>query len=81
MAAMRMFFSVSPFYTVSTRTFSRFPRFLPLPTFEYDKTCVCLLTCVSLCSHTLIPPRGYNICGVTGSCGPWLDGFSVIITK
>ncbi|AEO60225.1 hypothetical protein MYCTH_2309250 [Thermothelomyces thermophilus ATCC 42464] len=31
--------------------------------------------------HTLIPPRGYNICGVTGSCGPWLDGFSVIITK
>ncbi|KAL1844092.1 hypothetical protein VTJ49DRAFT_4944 [Mycothermus thermophilus] len=31
--------------------------------------------------HTLIPPRGYNICGVTGSCGPWVDGFSVIITK
>jgi len=33
------------------------------------------------CRHTLIPPRGYNICGVTGSCGAWLDGFSVIITK
>ncbi|KAL2024777.1 hypothetical protein VTK56DRAFT_5598 [Thermocarpiscus australiensis] len=32
-------------------------------------------------AHTLIPPRGYNICGVTGSCGPWLDGFSVIITR
>ncbi|KAK4040996.1 putative peptidase family-domain-containing protein [Parachaetomium inaequale] len=32
-------------------------------------------------SHTLIPPRGYTICGVTGSCGPWLDGFSVIISK
>ncbi|KAL2163709.1 hypothetical protein VTH06DRAFT_5767 [Thermothelomyces fergusii] len=31
--------------------------------------------------HTLIPPRGYNVCGVTGSCGPWLDGFSIIITK
>lgn len=33
------------------------------------------------CSHTLIPPRGYNICGVTGSCGAWVDGFSVIITR
>ncbi|KAL2194553.1 putative peptidase family-domain-containing protein [Corynascus similis CBS 632.67] len=31
--------------------------------------------------HTLIPPRGYNICGVTGSCASWLDGFSVVITK
>ncbi|KAK4124173.1 hypothetical protein N657DRAFT_680201 [Parathielavia appendiculata] len=31
--------------------------------------------------HTIIPPRGYNIVGVTGSCGPWLDGFSVIISK
>ncbi|KAL2263118.1 hypothetical protein VTK26DRAFT_8139 [Humicola hyalothermophila] len=31
--------------------------------------------------HTLLPPRGFNICGVTGSCGPWLDGFSVIITR
>ncbi|KAK1753485.1 putative peptidase family-domain-containing protein [Echria macrotheca] len=32
-------------------------------------------------AHTLIPPRGYNICGVTGSCGAWVDGFSVIITR
>ncbi|GAB1317241.1 Peptidase family-domain-containing protein [Madurella fahalii] len=32
-------------------------------------------------AHTVIPPRGYNICGVTGSCGSWLDGFSVIITR
>jgi len=35
----------------------------------------------SFSSHTLIPPRGYNICGVTGSCGAWVDGFSVIITR
>ncbi|KAK3941195.1 putative peptidase family-domain-containing protein [Diplogelasinospora grovesii] len=32
-------------------------------------------------AHTLIPPRGYNIVGVTGSCGPWVDGFSVIICR
>ncbi|KAK3376001.1 putative peptidase family-domain-containing protein [Lasiosphaeria ovina] len=32
-------------------------------------------------THTLIPPRGYNICGVTGSCGSWVDGFSVIISR
>ncbi|KAK3989683.1 putative peptidase family-domain-containing protein [Cladorrhinum sp. PSN332] len=31
--------------------------------------------------HTLIPPIGYNICGVTGSCGSWVDGFSVIVTR
>jgi hypothetical protein len=31
--------------------------------------------------HTLIPPRGYTICGVTGSCAAWVDGFSVIIVK
>ncbi|KAK5995763.1 Putative zinc metalloproteinase [Cladobotryum mycophilum] len=30
-------------------------------------------------SHTLIPPRGYSICGVSGTCGGWLDGFSVLI--
>lgn len=30
-------------------------------------------------AHTLIPPRGYTICGVSGSCGPWVDGFSVLI--
>ncbi|KAF2200630.1 hypothetical protein GQ43DRAFT_65845 [Delitschia confertaspora ATCC 74209] len=32
-------------------------------------------------SHTLIPPRGYTIGGVSGSCGPWLDGFTLIITR
>lgn len=31
--------------------------------------------------HTLIPPRGYSIAGVYGSCGPWLDGFGLIITR
>ncbi|KJZ72398.1 hypothetical protein HIM_08201 [Hirsutella minnesotensis 3608] len=32
-------------------------------------------------SHTLIPPRGYTICGVSGSSGPWVDGFSVLVTR
>ncbi|KAF6815542.1 zinc metalloproteinase [Colletotrichum sojae] len=32
-------------------------------------------------AHTLIPPRGYTICGVAGSCGPWVDGFSILIVK
>lgn len=31
--------------------------------------------------HTLIPPYGYNICGVWGSCAQWIDGFGVIIRK
>jgi len=31
--------------------------------------------------HTLIPPRGYTIGGVSGSCGAWLDGFRLIITR
>ncbi|KAF1956699.1 hypothetical protein CC80DRAFT_504521 [Byssothecium circinans] len=31
--------------------------------------------------HTLIPPRGYNIGGLHGSCGPWLDGFALIIVR
>ncbi|KAL7782268.1 putative peptidase family domain-containing protein [Trichoderma afarasin] len=30
-------------------------------------------------AHTLIPPRGYTICGVAGTCGAWLDGFSILI--
>lgn len=29
--------------------------------------------------HTLIPPLGYKIAGVSGSCGSWVDGFSLII--
>ena len=31
--------------------------------------------------HTLIPPRGYSIAGVSGSCGQWVDGFSLVITR
>lgn len=31
--------------------------------------------------HTLIPPRGYVVCGVTGSRGQWLDSFGVIISR
>ncbi|KAJ5950827.1 uncharacterized protein N7479_009240 [Penicillium vulpinum] len=29
--------------------------------------------------HTLIPPLGYKIAGISGSCGSWVDGFSLII--
>ncbi|OQE28576.1 hypothetical protein PENSTE_c003G08522 [Penicillium steckii] len=29
--------------------------------------------------HTLIPPLGYKIAGVSGTCGSWVDGFSLII--
>ncbi|KAI5859916.1 putative peptidase family-domain-containing protein [Durotheca rogersii] len=31
--------------------------------------------------HTLLPPRGYTVCGVSGSCAAWIDGFSVIIAR
>lgn len=31
--------------------------------------------------HTLIPPRGYTIGGLSGSSAAWLDGFSLIITR
>ena len=31
--------------------------------------------------HTLIPPRGYSIAGIYGSCGPWIDGFGLVITR
>ncbi|XDG04855.1 hypothetical protein ABKA04_004470 [Annulohypoxylon sp. FPYF3050] len=31
--------------------------------------------------HTLLPPRGYTLCGVTGSCAAWVDGFGVIIAR
>jgi hypothetical protein len=31
--------------------------------------------------HTLIPPRGYTIGGLSGSCADWLDGFALIITR
>ncbi|KAI2732593.1 hypothetical protein CBS147332_1732 [Penicillium roqueforti] len=29
--------------------------------------------------HTLIPPLGYKIAGISGSCASWIDGFSLII--
>ena len=31
--------------------------------------------------HTLIPPRGYNIVGISGSWAAWIDGFSLIIAR
>ncbi|KAI8627589.1 metallopeptidase [Xylariaceae sp. FL1651] len=31
--------------------------------------------------HTLLVPRGYRICGVSGTCAAWLDGFSLLITR
>ncbi|KAJ8063810.1 hypothetical protein OCU04_007669 [Sclerotinia nivalis] len=31
--------------------------------------------------HTLIPPRGYTIAGVSGSCAAWIDGFGIILTR
>ncbi|KAF2459570.1 zinc metallo protein-like proteinase [Lineolata rhizophorae] len=31
--------------------------------------------------HTLIPPRGYRIAGLSGSCGAWMDGLALIITR
>ncbi|KAJ5808372.1 hypothetical protein N7474_009641 [Penicillium riverlandense] len=30
-------------------------------------------------SHTLIPPLGYRVAGISGSCASWIDGFSLII--
>ncbi|KAF1987618.1 putative zinc metallo proteinase [Aulographum hederae CBS 113979] len=31
--------------------------------------------------HTLVPPRGYRIAGVSGSHGAWVDGFALIIAR
>ncbi|KAI9882255.1 MAG: hypothetical protein M1823_006001 [Watsoniomyces obsoletus] len=31
--------------------------------------------------HTLIPPRGYKIVGISGSVAAWVDGFSLIIAR
>ena len=41
----------------------------------------CLPTANTLHRHTLIPPRGYNIVGFSGSCAAWVDGFSIIISR
>lgn len=35
--------------------------------------------CLTLYRHTLIPPLGYKIAGISGSSGPWVDGISLII--
>jgi len=32
-------------------------------------------------AHVLIPPAGYHVCGLSGSCGQWVDGLSLIITR
>ncbi|KAL2809811.1 putative peptidase family-domain-containing protein [Aspergillus granulosus] len=29
--------------------------------------------------YNLIPPLGYKVAGISGSCGAWVDGFSLII--
>ncbi|PYH33579.1 zinc metalloproteinase family protein [Aspergillus neoniger CBS 115656] len=29
--------------------------------------------------YTLIPPLGYKIAGISGTSGPWIDGFSLVI--
>ncbi|KKK13014.1 zinc metalloprotein [Aspergillus rambellii] len=29
--------------------------------------------------YNLIPPLGYKVAGISGSCGEWVDGFSLII--
>ncbi|KAJ1325566.1 putative peptidase family [Microdochium nivale] len=31
-------------------------------------------------ARTLLAPRGYTVCGVSGSAGQWMDGFAVVIT-
>ncbi|TKA71644.1 hypothetical protein B0A49_05324 [Cryomyces minteri] len=31
--------------------------------------------------HMLVPPRGYSIAGVYGSCAQWVDGFGLIISR
>ncbi|QUC18788.1 uncharacterized protein UV8b_03029 [Ustilaginoidea virens] len=32
-------------------------------------------------AHNIIPPRGYSICGISGSCGSWVTGLSVLIKR
>ncbi|KIW02940.1 uncharacterized protein PV09_05986 [Verruconis gallopava] len=31
--------------------------------------------------HTLIPPNGYRVMGIAGSCGQWVDSFQLIIGR
>lgn len=30
--------------------------------------------------HTLMPPTGYHVAGIAGSCADWLDSFQLIVT-
>jgi hypothetical protein len=32
-------------------------------------------------SHNLIPPNGYRIAGVIGSCSDWLTSLQLILTR
>lgn len=32
-------------------------------------------------AHNVIPPRGYSICGVSGSCGSWVHNLAVLIKR
>jgi hypothetical protein len=36
---------------------------------------------LSRARHTLIPPTGYHVTGIAGSCGDWLDSFQLIVTR
>ena len=36
---------------------------------------------LTLARHTLMTPRGYQLAGLSGSCGPWIDGLQIIITR
>ena len=40
-----------------------------------------VLLMTGMSRHTMIPPRGYSIAGVSGSWGQWIDGFSLIIAR
>lgn len=39
------------------------------------------LMLMRITSHTMIPPRGYSICGIGGSCGPWVDGLTISVRR
>ncbi|KAG6040208.1 hypothetical protein E4U41_001273 [Claviceps citrina] len=32
-------------------------------------------------AHNVIPPRGYSICGISGSCGSWVHNLSILIKR
>lgn len=44
--------------------------------YEIDKT-----DKLFACRHTLIPPRGFTVAGIFGTCGQWMDGFGLIIMR